>query len=53
MARDSAIAGRRATGTQRGAASVACLAFVGFLAAAFWAGAVFIGQLLISLFALG
>lgn len=53
MARDSAFARRRASGMQRGAASVACLAFVGFLATAFWAGAVFIGQQLISLFALG
>ena len=53
MARHPVIAGRGATGTQRGAASVACLAFVGFLATAFWAGAVFIGQQLSSRFALG
>ena len=31
---------------RRGASSIACLAFVVLLAAAFWAGAVWIGQAL-------
>jgi hypothetical protein len=33
----------------RGASSIACLAFVGVMAVAFWAGAVWIGNTLLSL----
>lgn len=36
-------------GTARGLTSIACLAFVGVLALAFWAGALWIGNTLIHL----
>jgi len=35
----------------KGASSVACLAFVGLLGAAFWAGAVWIGNMMLQLLA--
>ena len=34
---------------RKGASSIACLAFVMFLAAAFWAGAAWIGQALMQI----
>ena len=41
--------GGMARPVNRGVSSLACLAFVGCLAVAFWAGAVWIGQLLVRL----
>lgn len=40
-----------ARGTQAGAKSVACLAFVAVLGLAFWAGALWIGNTLLQLLA--
>ncbi len=40
-----------ARGQPRGASSIACLAFVAVLAVAFWAGALWIGNTLLALFA--
>lgn len=40
-------AGGASRGTARGLTSIACLAFVAALALAFWAGALWIGNLLI------
>ncbi|WP_293375445.1 hypothetical protein [Phenylobacterium sp.] len=47
MARHLAIGGA-SRGMGRGVSSVACLAFVALLAVAFWAGAVWIGQAMLS-----
>jgi hypothetical protein len=44
MRRNLAFGGVARPGSNRSLSSVACLAFVAVLAAAFWAGAVFIAQ---------
>ncbi|MEO8115330.1 MAG: hypothetical protein ABI655_13170 [Phenylobacterium sp.] len=49
MRRHLAYGGGAARAVGRGVSSVACLAFVGFLALAFWAGALWIGQFLLRL----
>jgi hypothetical protein len=49
MRRNLAFGGVARPGTNRSVSSVACLAFVGLLGAAFWAGAVFIAQALIQI----
>ncbi len=38
---------------RKGASSIACLAFVGLMATAFWAGALWIGNILMQLFVAG
>ena len=48
MSRNAALAGV-ARGSARGVSSIACLAFVAVLAVAFWAGALWIGNLLLHL----
>lgn len=53
MSRNTAVAGRRQGTAQRGPASIACLAFVAVLSVAFWAGAAWIVQRLLSVMALG
>jgi len=41
-------------GVQRkGASSIACLAFVALMATAFWAGALWVGNVIMQLFAAG
>jgi hypothetical protein len=48
MRRNLAFGGMaRSAANNRGVSSLACLAFVGLLAVAFWAGAVWIGQILV------
>ncbi|WP_411289146.1 hypothetical protein [Phenylobacterium sp.] len=47
MRRDLALSAARPV--RKGASSIACLAFVILLAAAFWAGAVWIGQALMKI----
>ena len=42
-------AGGVSRGTMRGLTSIACLAFVAVLALAFWAGALWIGNMLIQM----
>ncbi|WP_374470691.1 hypothetical protein [Phenylobacterium sp.] len=46
MRRDLAFGGAARPMVGRGVSSIACLAFVVVLALAFWAGAVWLGQLL-------
>lgn len=53
MSRNTAMAGRGQGTAQRGPASIACLTFVAVLSLAFWAGAAWIVQHLLSLMALG
>lgn len=48
MPRQTAI-GRVSRGSAKGASSIACLAFVGVMGLAFWAGAVWIGNTLIQI----
>ena len=45
--------GGAARPTGRSASSLACLAFVALLGVAFWAGALWLGQLIFSVSALG
>lgn len=52
MSRNTALAGRGRRNVNRGPASVACLAFVALLSLAFWAGAAWIVQHLLSLMAM-
>ena len=47
MRRDLAFGGATRPMLGRGASSVACLAFVVILALAFWAGALWLGELLL------
>ncbi|MDB5416701.1 MAG: hypothetical protein JWP50_120 [Phenylobacterium sp.] len=47
MRRNLAFGGVARPGLSRGASSVACLAFVAVLGLAFWAGALWIAQLLV------
>ncbi|HVI31405.1 hypothetical protein [Phenylobacterium sp.] len=49
MRRDLAFGGAARPVVGKGVSSVACLAFVVLLALAFWAGAVWLGQVLIHL----
>ena len=50
MQRTTAMAGMGRT-PSKSVSSIACLAFVAVLATAFWAGALWIGNLLLELFA--
>ena len=51
MLQRPAIIGASARPEAKGLGSIACLAFVAFLAVAFWAGAVWIGETIIRLLA--
>lgn len=51
MLRRPALIGAPARQTGKSVHSVACLAYVGLLAAAFWAGALWIGETLVRLLA--
>lgn len=50
MTRNAILAGA-SRGTAKGPSSIACLAFVAVLGTAFWAGAVWIGNILLQLLA--
>ena len=47
MRRNLAFGGGARPGLNRGVSSIACLAFVAVLGVAFWAGAIWIAQLLV------
>ncbi len=52
MSRNALLA-RESRETAKGPSSIACLAFVAVLGAAFWTGAVWIGNILLQLLATG
>lgn len=53
MTEHPAYAGGATRSTGKGLGSIACLAFVAILAAAFWAGALWIGEILIRIVTAG
>jgi len=53
MSEHPAFAGGATRSAGKGLGSVACLAFVAILAATFWAGALWIGEILIRLMTAG
>jgi hypothetical protein len=53
MRRNLAFGGPARQELNRGICSVACLAFVGLLSLAFWAGALWIGQILLQVIKAG
>ena len=52
MSQNNALAGV-GTGRKKSASSIACLAFVAVMATAFWAGAVWIGNVVLQILSAG